>query len=94
MPSLWFFHEFVREHTAVPADMADLFGHFAFRVAKPVTCVPRHIELAVGICYGAMLSSLLMIARAFDGCVVLCDVEIDGPGAQGVGHFFHGRVEG
>ena len=93
VPRLRLHHGFVGEHAAVPADVAELLGRLAVAVAQPVAGVMGDVELAVGIGGQAMAAGLVVGAGAFDGRVVLGDVEIDRPGAQGGGQRRQGLVE-
>src|SRR6185436_17230597 len=93
VPGLLPGHHRVGEHAAVPADMPHLLGQLAALVAQPVAGILRHVELAVGIGRLHMAAGLLMIAGAENGAVVLRDVEVIGPGPQGIGHLLVGGVE-
>ena len=70
------------------------FGDFAFVVAHPVAGVARDVEFTAGIGDDAVAAGFVVGAGAFDGGVVLSDVEIDGPRAQRFCEFLHGFVEG
>ena len=54
-------------------------------VAHPESGDGDDVELAVGVAGQAVAAGLVVRAGAVDGAVVLGDVEVDGPGAQGVG---------
>ena len=60
---------------------------------QPVGGAFRDVELAVGIVGAAVAAGLVVGAGAVDGAVVLGDVEIQRPGAQGVGHDLVGGPE-
>ena len=51
------------------------------------------VEAAIGVGHHAVAAGLVMITHAFHRAVVLGDVEVDGPGAQHVGHLDQRRVE-
>ena len=86
-------HHRVREHAAVPADVAHRLGQVAVLVAQPVAGVLDDIEAAVGVVDAAVAAGLLVVAGAEDGAVVLGDVEVEGPGAERVGDLAVGGVE-
>src|SRR5260370_34098935 len=87
LPSLGVEHYRVGEHAAIPADMLDGTRGLAIRAAQPGAGVAHDIEFAVGVGGRAMAAGLVVRAGAFDGAVVLRDVEIDGPRSSGVGRF-------
>src|ERR1035437_7991540 len=87
LPGLGVEHDGVGEHAAIPADMFDGARGFAIRAAQPGARVADDIEFAVGVVGRAVAAGLVVRARAFDGAIVLRDVEIDHPGAQSGGHF-------
>ena len=62
-------------------------------VFEPVAGGLGDVELAVRIVSAAVLAGLVVAAGAVDGAVVLRDVEVDGPGAEGVGHLLIGGPE-
>lgn len=90
VPGAWCLEHGVREHTAIPADVLDAAGCGVF---EPVTGGLGYVELAVRIVSAAMLASLVVAACTVDGSVVLGDVEVDGPGAESIGHLFIGGPE-
>ena len=61
-------------------------------VLEPVAGALGDVELAVGIVGRAVAAGFVVGAGAVHGAVVLGDVEVDGPGAQGVGHGVVGGV--
>ncbi len=81
------FEHGVREHAAVPADVVDAAAGGVF---EPVGGAPGDVEFSVRIVGGAVATGFVVIAGAVDAAVVLGDVEVDGPRAEGVGHFFVG----
>ena len=85
VPRLRLHHDFVGEHAAVPADVAERLGQVARLVAEPVAGMTRDVELAGWVGGQAVPAGLVVRAGAVDGAVVLGDVEVDRPGAQGGG---------
>lgn len=90
VPGAWCFEDGIREHAAIPTDVLDAA---CLGVFEPVTGTFHDIELAVRIVSTAVLASLVVATSAMDSTVVLGDVEVDGPRAEGVGHFFVGGPE-
>lgn len=83
----------VGEHAAVPANVLEFAGGLAFAVAEPIPGVAGNVEFAVDVVGKAVASGLVMGSGAFDGGVVLGDVEVHRPRAQCLGHLFHGGVK-
>src|SRR5687767_10393155 len=80
VPGVLAFHHGVREHAAIPADVAHRLGEVATVVAKPVTGMLGDIEPAIGIVDLTMPAGLFVIAGAEGRAIVLRDVEVIGPG--------------
>ena len=62
-------------------------------VLEPVGGAAGDVEFPVRIVGWAVAAGFVVIAGAVDAAVVLGDVEVDGPRAEGVGHFFVGGPE-
>ena len=60
VPDLLAGHGVVGEHAAVPADVFEFLGDFAFFVAHPITGVAGDVEFAVRIGREAMTARLVM----------------------------------
>src|ERR1043166_1328235 len=93
IPGLLFHHDFVREHAAIPADVLELFGHFALVVAHPVAGIASYVEFAVGVGRQAMAAGFVMTAGSLDRGVILGHMKVNRPWPQGSGHFLHGLVK-
>src|SRR5258706_12876663 len=93
VPGLLFHHDVIGEHAAVPADVFDGFGEVALVVAEPVAGVFGDVEFAGGVVGHAVAGGLVVGAAAVDGAVVLGDVEVEHPGAEGGGESLEGLVE-
>src|SRR5688572_4735638 len=74
VPGLLVLHHRVREHAAVPADVAHGPGQVARVVAEPVAGVLDDIELAVRVPDLAVAAGLRMVAGAEHRAVILGDV--------------------
>ena len=90
VPSVGVFECGVGEHTAIPADVFDAAVGGTF---EPVAGAFCDIEFAVGIIGGAVFTGLVVVACAVHVAIVLGDVEIDCPRAEGIGYFFVGRLK-
>ena len=60
VPRLLLVHDLVREHTAIPADVAECSCRLALFVAEPETCVVHDVELAVWIGGEAMAAGFIV----------------------------------
>ena len=90
LPGFGIFEDFVGEHETVPTDVL----HAARGgVLEPLAGALCDIELAVRIIGLAMAAGLVVRAGTVHGAIVLGDVEIKGPRAEGVGHGFVGGPE-
>ena len=73
--------------------MRNLLRYFAVLIAQPITGVARNVELAARVGGLTVTARLVVRAGAVYRAVVLGYVEIDRPGAQGVGQRLVGLVE-
>ena len=90
IPGFGLLEDFIGEHASVPANVLDAA---VLGALEPVAGALGDIEFAVGIVSGAVLAGLVVAAGTVHFAVVLGDVEVDGPGAEGVGDLFVGGPE-
>lgn len=90
VPSLLVFQHRVGEHTSVPANVLQAAAGGAL---EPRAGCFYDVELPVGIVGGAVAAGFFVAAGAVDGAVVLGDMEVDRPGAEGIRHGFESGVE-
>ncbi len=81
VPGLLLHHHRVREHAAIPTDVLDGASKSAIFTVEPITGVVLDGEFAVGIDRQTMMAGFIVSAGAFDGGIVLRDVEINRPRA-------------